>query len=79
MAWATGPFYKGHGLIQDRNGYNNHLACGKALGIDAANSPELLTVPIYAARSAGWFWKTNKLNLLADARRTAFQTRSTGV
>ena len=63
---ATGPFYKGHGLIQI-TGYDNHLACGRALGIDAANNPELLTVPIYAARSAGWFWKTNNLNKWADA------------
>lgn len=64
---ATGPFYKGHGLIQI-TGYNNHVACGRALGIDAANSPELLTVPIYAARSAGWFWCENDLNRWADAR-----------
>lgn len=63
----TGHFYKGHGLIQI-TGYDNHLACGRALSIDAANEPQLLTVPIYAARSAGWFWQSNKLNQWADAR-----------
>jgi len=63
----VGPFYKGHGLIQI-TGYDNHLAAGRALGIDAANEPALLTVPIYSARSAGWFWQTHGLNRWADAR-----------
>ena len=62
---ATGPFYKGHGLIQI-TGYNNHLACGKALGLDLVNDPMQLTLPIHATRSAGWFWKTNNLNKWAD-------------
>lgn len=63
----TGPFYKGHGLIQI-TGYDNHLIYGRALGIDAVNEPALLTVPIYAARSAGAFWQRNSVNKWADAR-----------
>jgi putative chitinase len=30
-------------------------------------NPDLLLEPLYAARSAGWFWKTNNLSPLADA------------
>lgn len=63
---TPGRFYKGHGLIQI-TGFDNHVACGKALGIDAKNEPKKLTIPVYAARSAAWFWKVNGLNAFADA------------
>ena len=63
----TGPWWKGHGLIQV-TGYDNHLACGKSLGIDLINMPRLLTMPTYAARSAGWFWKTHNINRYADSQ-----------
>lgn len=61
-----GPFYKGHGLIQI-TGFYNHQRCGQALGLDLINSPMLLELPVYAARSAGWFWDENDLNWWADA------------
>ena len=63
---TPGRFYKGHGLIQI-TGFNNHVACGLALGIDTKNEPKRLTIPVYAARSAAWFWKVNELNTFADA------------
>jgi putative chitinase len=63
---TPGPFWKGHGLIQI-TGYDNHLACGQALGLDLLNHPELLEEPINAARSAAWFWKEHGLNKWADA------------
>ena len=63
---TPGRFYTGHGLIQI-TGFNNHVACGLALGIDAKHEPKRLTIPVYAARSAGWFWKANELNTFADA------------
>ena len=63
---TPGRFYKGHGLIQI-TGFDNHVACGLALGIDAKHEPKKLTIPVYAARSAGWVWKVNGLNTLADA------------
>lgn len=63
---TPGRFYKGHGLIQI-TGFDNHVACGQALGIDAKNEPKKLTLPVYAARSAAWFWKRNGLNAFADA------------
>ncbi|HEY6021542.1 MAG TPA: glycoside hydrolase family 19 protein [Candidatus Paceibacterota bacterium] len=62
---TPGPWLKGRGLIQV-TGYYNYLACGKALGLDLLNRPVLLEEPMNAARSAGWYWKTNNLNKWAD-------------
>ena len=71
---TPGPWWKGHGLIMI-TGYDNHLACGQALGLDLLNHPELLEEPINAARSAAWFWATHGLNRLADAGRFERITR----
>jgi putative chitinase len=60
--WA----HRGMGLKQ-LTGKDNHKRCGDYLGVDLVAHPELLLEPEYAARSAGWFWKTNKLNSFADA------------
>lgn len=62
---ATGPWFKGRGLIQV-TGYNNYKACGEALGLDLLNRPVLLEEPRNAARSAGWYWHVNNLNKWAD-------------
>jgi putative chitinase len=62
---TAGEFWRGHGLIQT-TGFDNHKACGEALGLDLVNNPLLLTVPVNAARSAGYFWKKHNLNPLAD-------------
>lgn len=62
---TTGPFYKGHGLIQI-TGFDNHKACGKALGLDLVRSPRLLCLPENAVNSAAWFWDKHGLNKLAD-------------
>lgn len=63
---TPGKFWKGHGLIQI-TGFDNHLACGEALGLDLANHPLLLTDVIPACRSAAWYWYSHGLNALADA------------
>jgi len=57
--------HRGMGLKQ-LTGKDNHKRCGDYLGVDFVATPELLLEPEYAARSAGWFWKTNKLNTFAD-------------
>jgi putative chitinase len=36
------------------------------LGLELIANPDLLLEPINAARSAGWFWKVNKLADYAD-------------
>lgn len=65
---TTGRFFKGHGLIQ-LTGYDNFLACSKALNIDCVNKPRLLSEPEGATRSAAWFWNAHHLNELADERK----------
>lgn len=62
---GDGVRYKGRGLIQV-TGKANYKACGDALGADFLAQPELLEQPEYAARSAGWFWDSRKLNAIAD-------------
>lgn len=57
--------YRGRGLKQ-LTGKDNYTRCGQALGVDLVNNPDLLLEPMYAAKSAGWFWKTNKLAEFAD-------------
>ena len=59
--WA----YRGRGLKQ-LTGKFNYEKCGADLGIDLVGNPDLLLEPIYAARSAGWFWKANNLAAFAD-------------
>ena len=58
--------FRGRGAKQ-LTGKDNYKRCGDALGVDLVANPDLLLEPLYAARSAGWFWKTNNLSPLADA------------
>jgi putative chitinase len=62
---GDGPRYKGRGPIQ-LTGRNNYIACGKALGLDLVDNPDLAVEPGVAFRTAGWFWSTHGLNALAD-------------
>ena len=57
--------YRGRGLKQ-LTGKDNYNRCGQALGVDFVANPDLLLEPLYAARSAGWFWKSNNLSKFAD-------------
>lgn len=57
--------YRGRGLIQ-LTGKNNYRLCGEALGLDLLGRPELLEELEHACMAAGWFWKSNGLNELAD-------------
>lgn len=58
--------FRGRGLKQ-LTGKDNYNRCGNALGVDLVGNPDLLLEPMYAASSAGWFWKSNKLSEFADA------------
>ncbi len=58
--------YRGRGAKQ-LTGKDNYKRCGDALGVDLVANPDLLLEPMYAARSAGWFWKVNNLAPFADA------------
>lgn len=62
---GDGQRYKGRGLIQI-TGHDNYLRCGAALDLDLLANPELLEQPVYACRSAAWFWQSHGLNELAD-------------
>lgn len=57
--------FRGRGLKQ-LTGKDNYTRCGAALGVDLVANPDLLLEPLYAARSAGWFWKSNNLSAFAD-------------
>ena len=63
---GEGWLYRGRGLKQ-LTGKDNHRACSGGLGVDLVANPDLLLEPVYAARSAAWFWATNKCNTFADA------------
>ena len=58
--------YRGRGLKQ-LTGKDNYTRCGRDLGLDLVSNPDLLLEPMVAARSAGWFWKSNNLSSFADA------------
>ena len=58
--------FRGRGLKQ-LTGKDNYARCGRDLGVDLVGKPDLLLEPTYAARSAGWFWKSNSLSTFADA------------
>lgn len=62
---GEGWLYRGRGLKQ-LTGKDNMTRCGRDLGLDLVGNPDLLLTPLPAARSAGWFWKTNNLSKFAD-------------
>ena len=63
---GDGYRFRGRGLLQT-TGRHNYKRTSDALGVDFIAEPELLAKPPHAARSAGWYWETHKLNELADA------------
>ena len=66
-ASGDGYRFRGRGCIQ-LTGHANYYHAGQALGEDFVMQPELVATPMYAALSAGFFWNTHKLNVLADNR-----------
>lgn len=57
--------YHGRGLIQ-LTWLDNYIQCGKYLGFDYVNNPNLLLEPWHAAMSAAWYF-TIKTNCLTPA------------
>lgn len=57
--------YRGRGYIQ-LTGKENYQKFSDFTKIDFITNPDLLATPEYAMRSAGWFWKINGLNEIAD-------------
>lgn len=66
--------FRGRGLIQ-LTGRENYVNCGKGLGVDLLKNPDYLLTPEGSARSAGWYWKSRKLNSSADAKDITTNTR----
>ena len=66
---GDGIRFKGRGLIQITGRANYQAltdAIGKPNNVNFILNPELLQQPLYATMSAGWFWNSRKLNLIAD-------------
>jgi putative chitinase len=66
-ASGDGYRFRGRGPIQI-TGRANYTAAGAAIGVDLIAEPSLLLAPRVGLDSAGWFWKSNGLNELADIR-----------
>jgi predicted chitinase len=62
---GDGALYKGRGYIQ-LTGRSNYRAAGKALGLELERNPSEAATPAVAARIAGWYWRTRKLNSLVN-------------
>jgi putative chitinase len=73
-ASGDGYRFRGRGCIQ-LTGHANYFHAGKALGEDFVMQPELVATPMYAALSAGFFWNTHKLNVLADSKDIRMMTK----
>jgi len=73
-ASGDGYRFRARGCIQ-LTGHANYYHAGQALGEDFVMQPELVATPMYAALSAGFFWNTHKLNVLADNRDIKMMTK----
>lgn len=63
---GDGRRFKGRGLIQ-LTGRANYTDYKKASGIDVVSNPEIVSEdPHVCVDVAGWFWKKNNINTLAD-------------
>lgn len=71
---GDGARFIGRGLKQ-LTGRSNYDRCGAAIGEDLLSYPDRLLMPVNAALSAGWFWKTHGLNEIADRGDVREMTR----
>ncbi len=66
-ASGDGYRFRGRGPIQ-LTGKANYGAASKAIGVDLIADPGAVLTPRVGLDAAGWFWKSKKLNELADVR-----------
>lgn len=64
---GDGALYIGRGCIQ-LTGKTSYTLAGDALNVDFMHSPDLVSIPKYAALTAGWFWNKRELNKEADVK-----------
>lgn len=64
-ASGDGWKYRGRGIIQ-LTGKSNYQAYKNYSGVDVVNRPELAARIDIALDIAGWYWKKNNINALAD-------------
>jgi len=64
---GDGYRFRGRGCIQ-LTGHDSYWHFGQAVQKDFLTEPDLVATPMYAALSAGWFWKTHGCNELAEAQ-----------
>jgi putative chitinase len=65
-ASGEGFKYRGRGILQI-TGKLNYATVGRGLGLDLVGIPALLELPINAARSAGFWWETNRASIYGGA------------
>ena len=65
-ASGDGWRFRGRGVVQ-LTGHDNYWHCGQVLGQNFVANPDLLTTPMYACLSAGWFWQTHGCGKLIDS------------
>ena len=62
---GDGKTFKGRGPLM-LTGRANYRAAGKALKLDLEGKPDQVLRPEIGCRAAGWYWKVQGLNELAD-------------
>lgn len=62
---GDGAKFKGRGFIQV-TGRANYTQCGKDLGLDLVNNPQILEQIDKAILSAGWYWNLRNINAACD-------------
>jgi putative chitinase len=71
---GDGVRYKGRGIFQ-LTGRANYRNIGELIGFDLENNPELAESPEVSVLTALEFWKSRKLNEIADADNVELITR----
>ena len=66
--------YRGRGIFQ-LTGKGNYESAGKDLSADLLTDPDQVTQPRMAALTAGWYWRKNNMNELADKNDTGAMGR----